>query len=353
MNKTRILSDGIYTIHAYGNDSVGNIQQVSITFIIDTTPPIVTIESPLSIIYGKSGINVSLSGDAENYWYYIETIDSFNISLAMNETRILSGGIYTIHAYGNDSAGNQGQTFRQFTIDTTPPDVSIDFPINQLYYNGTINILLSGDADHYWYFIEDEDIKNNTWSGGINRTVGNGSYTLHAYGNDSVGNEAHVLMPLIVIIDHDPPEISLYLMQNESILINGTEIIFNITDSNLDIIIYNWNNLQNKTISTPYIVILPENVGNHTLYIYANDSAGNWANLHFVFIIEETSVTTSEQMSTAEISSSNEHTHTTDKSITTTTSQVSEEKTLGFILITFIPFLVGFSLLRRRKKKLV
>ena len=352
-NLERTLAEGVYALHAFGNDSVGNIQHISITFTIDLTPPIVTIDSPSNITYAKSAINVSLSGDAANYWYNIETIDGINVSWKMSEIRTLSEGTYTIHVYGNDSVGNQRYTSTMFTIDTTPPDVNIESPVNQLYLNELVNISLTGNAQHYWYYIEGVDIKNHTWSDEITRIIGNGSYTIHVYCNDSIGNEAHAFVAFNVIIDFIPPEIFLLSTQNESILNAGTEIYFNVTDTTLDTVSYNWNNLQNNTITSPYSVLLPENVGNHTLYIFANDSDGNWVLIQFIFIIESTD-TTSEPLSTDGTSSSNEYTSTSEKTsktevlITTTSSQESEEKTSGFFLLISITFLACISILRRK-----
>lgn len=350
----REISDGIYFLHAYGNDSVGNIQHVSITFTIDTNPLIVTIESPTNTIYAKNSVNVSLSGNADNYWYYIETIDEFNISWKMNGNRELSDGTYTLHAYGNDSMGYEIHTASMFTIDTTPPEVNIISPISQVYFNGTVKISLTGDAHHYWYYIEGVDIENHTWSDDITRIITNGSYTIHVYCNDSIGNEAHVFVVFGVIIDLFPPEIFLHSTQNGSILNAGTEIYFNVTDSDLDTVSYNWNNLQNNTMTSPYSVVLPENVGNHTLYIFANDSTGNWVSIQFVFIIEELIDTTSEPMSTDGTSSSNEYTSTNEKTsttetlIATTSNQELEEITSGFFLLASITFLTTISILRRK-----
>ncbi|MHA2305592.1 MAG: Ig-like domain-containing protein, partial [Candidatus Hodarchaeales archaeon] len=356
VNIERMLAEGDYTLHAFGNDSVGNIQHISIAFSIDLTPPIVNIESPTNLTYARNILNVSLSGDATNYWYYIETIDIFNVSWTMIEDRTLSDGTYTINAYGNDSAGNEACTSNTFTIDTTPPDVNIESPVHQLYFN-RINISLTGNAQHYWYYIEGDDIENHTWSDDLTQILENGSYTLHAYGNDSTGNEAHVFMTFSIIFDLTPPEIILHSMQNESILVAGTQIHFNVTDSNLDTVAYNWNNLQNSAITSPYSVVLLETVGNHTLFIFANDSAGNWISMEFVFIIEEPTNTTSEPISTDGTSSSNDYTSTTEKTstietlITRTSSQESEEKTTGFFLFASIIFLTSISLLRRKIRR--
>ncbi|MHA1541609.1 MAG: tail fiber protein [Candidatus Hodarchaeales archaeon] len=76
--------------------------------------------------------------------------------------------------------------------DCTCPTISIDSPTSTTYATDTITVTLSGDADHYWYYIAGVDGNNQSWTTNDPRTLANGTYTLHAYGNDSVGNEAHV-----------------------------------------------------------------------------------------------------------------------------------------------------------------
>ncbi|MHA2330222.1 MAG: serine hydrolase domain-containing protein, partial [Candidatus Hodarchaeales archaeon] len=73
-----------------------------------------------------------------------------------------------------------------------PLKVTIDSPLVQTSTTDTITITLSGNAAHYWYYIEPLDNKNRTWTASMDRTLADGIYTLHAYGNNSVGNVAHV-----------------------------------------------------------------------------------------------------------------------------------------------------------------
>jgi parallel beta-helix repeat protein len=159
---------------------------------IDNTPPTLTIPSPLNQTYTTNVITIILSGDAAHYWYYIETVDTQNKTWTTDETRTLTDGAYTLHAYGNDSAGNIVYVLRDFSIDTILPTITIDSPLNQTYTTDTVTIALSGDVAHYWYYIDSVDTQNRTWTSNVTRTITDGDYTLHAYGNDSAGNIAHV-----------------------------------------------------------------------------------------------------------------------------------------------------------------
>ncbi|MHA2244758.1 MAG: S8 family peptidase, partial [Candidatus Hodarchaeales archaeon] len=180
---SRTLSDGTYTLHAYGNDTSEYETHRFVTFTIDTTPPTVNFNSPTAMTYMTSTITVNLSGDAANFWYYIQGIDSNNITWTTNDDRTLPDGTYTIHAYGNDSVGNEQHVTVTFAIDITPPTVNVGSPTAKTYPTSTITVTLSGDATNYWYYIQGIDDSNITWTENIDRTLPDGIHTLYAYGN--------------------------------------------------------------------------------------------------------------------------------------------------------------------------
>ena len=196
-SEERTLPEGTYSLYAYGN-ILSTISHASITFTIDTTPPTVTIDSPTNTTYTTSTIIIDLSGDAVYYWYYIEGIHVHNQTWTPNVDETLADGAYILHAYGNDTVGNTAYTSVTFTIDTTPPTITIDSPTNTTYTTSTIIVDLSGDAENYWYYIVGIDSINQTWNSRLSRSLPDGIYTLHAYGNDSVGNEVHISVTLTI-----------------------------------------------------------------------------------------------------------------------------------------------------------
>ncbi|MFX0013822.1 MAG: SBBP repeat-containing protein [Promethearchaeota archaeon] len=187
---TRNLSNGTYTLHAFGNDTVGNEAYTSVSFTIDTSFALVVIDSPVNASYSSNNTSIELSGDAESYWFYIRGFHDENQTYLPPVTFNLTDGKYVLHAYGNNTVGNVTHVSVTFTIDTIPPEVTIISPINTLYTSGSITINLFGDADFTWYYIEGVDIENHTWTSLVKRNLTNGTYTLFAYGNDTAGNEA-------------------------------------------------------------------------------------------------------------------------------------------------------------------
>ena len=185
---TLSLTNGTYVLHVYGNDTAGNEAYTNLTFTIDTTLTTIGIVSPTHMIYSTGVISVEFSGDALFYGYYIDGVDSANMTWTSPISRTLLDGIYTLYAYGLKSIGKETYVNITFTIDTTPPALTIDSPVNMTITTGNITIELSGDAKHYWYYIEGSDDTNQTWTEAITRTLVDGTYTLYAFGNDSAGN---------------------------------------------------------------------------------------------------------------------------------------------------------------------
>jgi hypothetical protein len=94
----------------------------------DTIPPSIKIDSPESTAYSTGSISISLSGNAVTYWYYIAGVDGSNQTWTSTISRNLADGIYTLHAYGNDSSGNVAHKSVTFTISTPPTTTLTTIP---------------------------------------------------------------------------------------------------------------------------------------------------------------------------------------------------------------------------------
>ncbi|KKL03549.1 hypothetical protein LCGC14_2625030, partial [marine sediment metagenome] len=168
------------------------------SLVIDNTPPTVNVSSPIDQDYYSSDVIITLSGNADSYWYYIESVDTVNQTWTSETTRTLPDGTYTLHVYGFDLLGNVFHTSIIFYVDTTPPSVTISSPLDRTYETSTVSIAFTGDADVYWYYIESVDTVNQTWTSETTRTLPDGSYTLHVYGFDSAGNVFHTSLTFTI-----------------------------------------------------------------------------------------------------------------------------------------------------------
>ena len=137
------LPDGTYTAQAVQEDAAGNVGKSSaVTFIVDTTAPIVSINSATSPsknatpeLTGAAGVQ---AGDRSSVVVTVYSGSSTAGSVVQTKTLAPSGsswsyllskladGTYTAQAVQEDEAGNVGKSSAvTFTIDTTAPVLAI------------------------------------------------------------------------------------------------------------------------------------------------------------------------------------------------------------------------------------
>jgi parallel beta-helix repeat protein len=161
------------------------------------SPPI-TIASPLNATYPKPSIslNVTAPGSLHNWRYSLN--GGPNVSFTPNTTVAALEGANVLEVYADDDAGEIQGAVRYFSVDTTPPSVTIVSPQNSTYntstlvlnttavdatagvdavialVNGTVNVTLhqEGANNHY--------TTNYTFSDGQNE--------VRIYASDTVGN---------------------------------------------------------------------------------------------------------------------------------------------------------------------
>jgi len=233
-------TNGNRTIYVKIRDEAGNLgspEYVSGWIVLDTVPPRILTIIPQNNSYLKSTDNITIS-------FYDPTApdgtsSGINISMFFNGTHYIqfsnntpfnpgwsSEGLRMLTVYINDSAGNINTTTYIFTIDNTPPSVSIHSPQAGKIYSGTVNILttisdvLSG-VDKALYeiknstnishvFVSGELLASQGWDAVWNSTaniIGTENVTLTIYANDTVGNSVNVSINFTV--DNTKPSITI------------------------------------------------------------------------------------------------------------------------------------------------
>ncbi|MHA2306818.1 MAG: right-handed parallel beta-helix repeat-containing protein, partial [Candidatus Hodarchaeales archaeon] len=133
-------------------------------FTINNEPLSIAIDSPLDQVHLTDTITVSLSGNAVTYWYYIADFDSQNITWIINDPRILADGYYTLHAYGNNSAGNTVHETVSFRINNVPPVVTVIFPNGNETVDDIISITwVASDPENSTLFYYVSYWNGNSW----------------------------------------------------------------------------------------------------------------------------------------------------------------------------------------------
>src|SRR3989344_1393894 len=268
------------------NDSAGNINQSSKTFVVDSLTPSIQFVSPTL----SSGTVISANTFVVNVSASDTTLQNITIRLynttglvqqnlssseffSVNYTE-LSDGIYFYNATATDIFNSQNTTeTRNIIIDRTAPEISFVSPLSANYSNINIlvNISASG-ASSVWFF---NGTGNQTYISPVFFNFSEGNHTLIAYANDSIGNLNST--QVIFTVDITSPSITILLPVNGSTLGNNQSIPFNfsVIENNLANCWYNIDGSVNVTVSGCANTSLNTSNGNHVVRLYANDSAGN------------------------------------------------------------------------------
>ena len=293
-----VLNDGVYSLFAWANDSVGAKSNPAIvTFTVDTTPPLPIIRSPLNQTYDIKTIDINLtsaSSDLHTLWYRIYNnsgnfwVDSANRIWVNIISRTLTEGAFTIFAWANDTHGNmvENPVNLTFTIDT-PPSVVIIAPENKTYTSTIIPITLTSDDStlhKMWYEIFNTTqlvLNKAIWIAGANANLKDGYYTIYAWANDTLGRTQFIPTNISFTIDTTAPEVTIVSPINDTY--HAMDILINLSSAMNDLhtiwyriynnIDHNWVDSANITWISPSFRSFAE--GSYAIYVWANDTFGN------------------------------------------------------------------------------
>ncbi|MCF2137529.1 MAG: Ig-like domain-containing protein [Candidatus Thorarchaeota archaeon] len=297
------LSEGSHTLHIYASDAAGNWAGNTYSFVIDDTPPTISLLSPSDGSIIQSGTTVDLDVSETNT--LVETLYAWdsdaNSSLTAPydvTTTGLSEASHTLYVYARDAAGNWAKSTYTFVIDDTAPQITLVTPTNGAEIQSGTTI----DLD-----VSDTHVLSQVlfaWDGGANSSLpspydidtsglAEGSHTLDVYASDSAGNWAHEVYSFQV--DDTAPTITLNAPANNSVVATGSVVDLDVSDANtLSLVQYSWDGGTLTVLSSPYdITISGLAEGGHTLGVYASDAAGNNAHRLYQFVVDDTPPTIS------------------------------------------------------------
>lgn len=124
------LSDGSHTFYLNASDNDGNAAtQVSSAFVVDTTPPALTVNTPAdnSITNNASCVVSGSTNDALSTPVTLTINDTevtVNADGSFTHTITLSEGLNTITVVATDAVGKSSTVVRRVTLDTGAPVIS-------------------------------------------------------------------------------------------------------------------------------------------------------------------------------------------------------------------------------------
>ncbi|MEM7828403.1 MAG: Ig-like domain-containing protein, partial [Candidatus Aenigmatarchaeota archaeon] len=322
-----IVPDEIYTVKLTATLSSNNsvTQTEAITIIVDTTPPTIDIKQPEENSYHKTSITVNGTISDKNLLEY-----TLNYTGASGTTILDQGnqnredytfgiineppeGRYTLNIKAKDLGGNTTEKNITFSIDRTPPVVTLETPKEGEYYGSMKNIIDitgsiveknlevfslrygSGDAPAQWI----ELLSGNTipatpqlfsWKVGKNDGIPDGLYTLSLFAKDKAGLEGEAKVR--IKIDNTPPEVLIRLPHDGDYVKSAVDIKGTAYDQNLDkytielsggpcSTAFKWVTFRTATASvkdgllTQWQILPPD--GDYCLRLTAIDKVGNKA----------------------------------------------------------------------------
>jgi len=100
-------------------------------------PPEISIISPTNTIYSSTLVSVELSAiGASSIWFNNGTQ---NETYSSPVDRNFPEGVSTLYAYANDTYGNLNSTSVEFTVDLTPPNITLIRPTQDEIVGPTIS----------------------------------------------------------------------------------------------------------------------------------------------------------------------------------------------------------------------
>jgi hypothetical protein len=260
----RDLAEGSHsvTVRAYDYD-IFLYDDSTVLFSVDTHPPEVTISSPAAGIYTSSTLPELVHSAVDN-------LDS-TPSLVDVEGWSTDEGTHTVVVRYADDAENVGSASRTYTVDDTPPSITISSPTSSVYSTSDILLTFSVSEEADWIGYSLDGANNITITGDSLLSLSDGSHSVVVYANDTAGNMG-VSDVVDFSVDVAPPLITVSSPISSVYSTRDVPLTFSVNEET-SWIGYSLDGQNNITISgNTSINALSD--GLHNLVVYANDTFG-------------------------------------------------------------------------------
>ncbi len=218
VNLTLTADEGTNTVEIYAVDGVGNTRMSVVSFSVDTTPPEITLLSPEEgAIYAAKEIILEVKADEPvSNWSYrlngeeIIAVESVNGSVKLTLTA--DEGTNTVEIYAVDGVGNTRMSVVSFSVDTTPPIITVLSPeTGKIYTTRVITLEVKADEpiSNWSYRLNGGEFITFTQGGSGNGSKSEtaiitliarvNSNIVEIYAVDSVGNTVKTAVSFVVM----------------------------------------------------------------------------------------------------------------------------------------------------------
>lgn len=299
---TSTYSDGKYSITYSAIDLAGNKLEESRDFWIDNTRPFISINISDNDNLSTSNPSISLnSSEPVEGTYKIDSNSEKNLSNGISVNN-LSEGSHSLQVWAEDSAGNQRNLSKSFTVDTTEPVLQTEIKSNKIWkawYKDSVNVSVT--CSDSFGNISELRVSNNDERviGQVNGTIaltedGQLNHTLSCY--DYAENSDTEVLNLS--IDSKKPSPTSY-QPSENTVINSDSIDFtaniaeasgsglNATSSKILFDGEEINSSVQWSNSSVSVSVTGLDTGDHTIQGFFSDNVGHESNWSYSFSYEE------------------------------------------------------------------
>ena len=288
-NVTITAQEGSNTLVVSAGDTAGNIGTSTVSFLVDTTAPKVTITSPSEgVTYATAEIALDVSADETIAKWTYSLNGAYPVSFTPNTKITAREGSNTVVVSAEDTVGNVGSATVSFNVDATVPKVTITSPSEGVTYAAT-EIALDVSADEtiskWTYSLNGAYPVSFTPNTKI--TAREGSNTVVVSAEDTVGNVGSATVSFNV--DATVPKVTI-TSPSEGVTYAATEIALDVSaDETISKWTYSLNGADPVSF-TPNTKIAARE-GPNTLVVSAEDTAGNIGSSTVSFLVDATAPT--------------------------------------------------------------
>jgi hypothetical protein len=271
---TTISAQGAYALLVTALDRAGNRATASATFTIDTTPPPVTLGGFVEGMVVRDDVSPTFSSSSA---------DVTSVAAVLNGAPFVAGtvvhaeGAYTFTATATDAAGNRSSASGHFTIDRTPPEVTILGVRDGDALAGSLRPDFSVSDANLSYVIA--TLNNAPFTGGTT-VIAEDQYTLVVRAVDKAGNRTE--RSVTFAIDRTAPSIWISGVADGAVVSTPVTLTFGANDLNQGTVSATLNGAVIASGTTL------EAEGEYLLSVTATDRAGNTSRRDLRFAIDRT-----------------------------------------------------------------
>jgi uncharacterized repeat protein (TIGR01451 family) len=257
---TTITAEGDYTLQVQAGDRAGNLSSETRTFTIDKAAPVITITGVTDGSIGKAAVTPVFSATDPHLGTVSATLNGQPFTSGMVVT---AEGDYTLVVTATDTCGNTATRTVRFTIDKTPPVITIT-GVPAGCVNADVTPIFNATDSHLGTVTATLDNQPFT-SGTVVTTEGN--HTLRVVATDTAGNSSTEVRTFT--IDKTAPAVTISGVTDGSTGSSAVTPVFSATDQHLGTVTATLNG-QPFTSGTTVTA-----AGSYTLVVTATDTCGN------------------------------------------------------------------------------